>query len=703
MESEAITFTIAEDIPTPAGVEVDQVTTPEVVEVSEDDILRMGSGKTLKQLRDRGVFLLKQKVKEYGPEVEKDLFVIAVSILLNPRKKENLIDILSTRNAQLKDEQKLTFEALENIETYATRYIQYMQTATKEATALVSGSAVQRPGTLPDGATSGDDSTNGDPLGMNHVVGSAPDPVVQGKALAILKEGNTLQKFRDVFRTIHSGDETICDVILLAGAAQQAITTMGIQPSLSGEKGSGKTSGVHAALHLWPPEYVFDTSFSSKALFYDKRLQPGCLVFTDDTFIVDDIEATIKKAMSKFQKGTHYLTVQKVDGENSAVPLKIPERTVFIFTSVDNSGSDETSDRQYQISLSPDSKSNENYDRFLKDRMLTGREEFPITEEVQICWEILREIKSKLFFVTIPFANRVKFSDLSARRDMNMFWDFTQAVTILNFPDRASVGDEPIIHLEATEADFYTAESIFTASKEIREHRLTKEERALTDWLATNCKSDGITESEIISDYRTSSGKQYDRMKIRRLLHGRDEKSGGLLSKIPGLYMQKQLQTAGEAGTKVHHNVYFINENMKTNLDSFGSFVSLEKGAVEPCEPPLNHVEPTARFTPGNSPDSCLDDDMKIYNTKIVEESIDEPIEKKQANKLSYPSLLKKWNLPEWIEVKKYIHSCIGHERCRVPGCKCNRPELWYEPGKKLYPLCDEHYQELLAAKEEGL
>ena len=94
MESEAITFTIAEDIPTPAGVEVDQVTTPEVVEVSEDDILRMGSGKTLKQLRDRGVFLLKQKVKEYGPEVEKDLFVIAVSILLNPRKKENLIDIL---------------------------------------------------------------------------------------------------------------------------------------------------------------------------------------------------------------------------------------------------------------------------------------------------------------------------------------------------------------------------------------------------------------------------------------------------------------------------------------------------------------------------------------------------------------------------------------------------------------------------------
>ncbi len=155
---------------------------------------------------------------------------------------------------------------------------------------------------------------------------------IEREALKILTEGDPLAHFRKAFALLHSGDTDVLDVFVLAGCAQAALTCQGIQPAIAGHKGSGKTTAATAALHLFPEEFVVSTTFSSKALFYDENLQPGCVIFSDDTTLPPDLEGLVKRAMSSFQTGTKYMTVMKEGGKNASKTLFMPERTVFVFT-----------------------------------------------------------------------------------------------------------------------------------------------------------------------------------------------------------------------------------------------------------------------------------------------------------------------------------------------------------------------------------
>ncbi len=401
------------------------------------------------------------------------------------------------------------------------------------------------------------------------------DEEIHNEALTVLSTGDPIKYFSDTFSTLHSGDSEIGKVFLCSWAVQCATTTTGIQPGLDGRKGSGKTSGARAAIHLYPQEYVFDTSFSNKALFYDKRIRPGCVVFSDDTTLPAELATTIKRAMSKFQTGTEHLTVEKTDaGTIQSKRVKIPERVTFIFTAVYDTGDDEILDRQYRLSLAPDAAAGERFTQFLKDRMKSGREEYPITRDVRVCREMLRILKGQLFRVKVPFADHILFSDTDARRDMITFFDFCQASTVIHFTRREQVSTDGIIELTATPEDFRKASEIFTASENTRQFRLGKDERALLDWLADHSKASGITETDIIKKWGSETG--YNRMRIRRLLYGQDEKAG-LVNKVPKIYYEKQtMPSVRDHDTKVQQNVIFCPPELKSNIFSHSSFVILK-------------------------------------------------------------------------------------------------------------------------------
>ncbi|MEI6841197.1 MAG: hypothetical protein WCK53_08020 [Methanomicrobiales archaeon] len=406
------------------------------------------------------------------------------------------------------------------------------------------------------------------------------DEEIHTEALTILTTGDPIKTFSDTFSTLHSGDGEIGKVFLCSWAVQCATTTTGIQPGLDGRKGSGKTSGARAAIHLYPQEYVFDTSFSNKALFYDKRIQPGCVVFSDDTTLPAELATTIKRAMSKFQTGTEHLTVEKTDtGTIQSKRVKIPERVTFIFTAVYDSGDDEILDRQYRLSLAPDAAAGERFTQFLKDRMKSGREEYPITREVRVCREMLRIMKSQLFRVKIPFSDDIIFSDTDARRDMIMLFDFIQASAVIHSIQREQVEENGIIDLTATTDDFNTASEIFKASENTRLFRLSKDERALLDWLADHSKLEGITETDIIKKWGAEAG--YNRMRIRRLLYGEDDKAG-LVNKVPRLYIEKQsIPSDSDHFRRTQCNVIFCPATLKSNLFTHSTFVSLKNTGGE--------------------------------------------------------------------------------------------------------------------------
>lgn len=410
-------------------------------------------------------------------------------------------------------------------------------------------------------------------------------PELQAAAELILQDGRVLEYFRDVFGSMHSGDVPILDSILCGAAVQSAINTMGIQPALNGPSGAGKTSGAKAALHLMPPEMVFKTSLSSKALFYDERLRPGCIIFSDDTTLAFDILDTIKRAMSNFQEPTEHLTVDRGAGnENRARALVIPPRQMFLFTAVGDTGDDQLNDRQYMISVEQTLETEREFDEFLKARVATGREEYPTTDDVLVCREILRTVRKFLFRVKVPFAHAVRFTDLSKKRNMGSFFDYVMASAILNFrrrPQGHTPGDEEnVVTLTATVEDFEVAREIFRANEDTRAYDLNKEERALLDWLIERSQGDGIPEPDIIRDYRTRSGKALSRAKVARLLHGRADRAssgGGLLAKVPGMYSEQRALEIGERSRRMV-NVIFAPTVARSQLRDYEEWVRLEAG-----------------------------------------------------------------------------------------------------------------------------
>lgn len=168
------------------------------------------------------------------------------------------------------------------------------------------------------------------------------DPSIEEKALEIMRTGNPMDYIIGVYNKIHVGDTYLGKIMLLSIACQSAISSDGIQPKLTGSSGKGKTHAAKAMFHLIPDlEYKMMGSLSAKTLFYKPDIMPGTIIFTDDVKISEDLDSTLKQAMSNFQEPTIHRTVIK----QGYSELTIPPRTVFWMTSVNTDFSDELINR----------------------------------------------------------------------------------------------------------------------------------------------------------------------------------------------------------------------------------------------------------------------------------------------------------------------------------------------------------------------
>lgn len=361
----------------------------------------------------------------------------------------------------------------------------------------------------------------------------------EDEAERILNEGQVIPFFRKVYSTLHSGDVAVIDTLLLAFASQSILNSSGIQPALSGPRGTGKTTALQAGLHLVPPDLMISGSFSNKGLFYHVK-NPGSVLFSDDTELGDELCSFFKRAMSNFQYATHHHTV---GDRGSPRTVTVPPRCMFLFTSIGDAGDDQLSDRQYRISLEKTPEGNRAYSEFLLDQAEKGMEEYPVTEEVLICRRILELLRCSLFRVRIPFSKqRILFNDPDNRRDMKLYLDFIKAAAVIHYRKRASQPfEDNVIEIEATLEDAILARDIFRVTAQGRKYRLTKEERGLWEFIWELQKKrdewiEGVPFPEIVREWSGKTDKSTAR-NVERLLIGRDGK-GGLLDKVPGLTVE---------------------------------------------------------------------------------------------------------------------------------------------------------------------
>ena len=344
---------------------------------------------------------------------------------------------------------------------------------------------------------------------------------IQEMAYQILKSGEAVDYILETFQTVHVGDEDVAKVLLLSIASQSVKDCNGIQPSISGDYGKGKTHCCRTMHNLIPEEYRWETTLSDKALYYSENLKPGIVIFSDDADLSKDLESTIKRATSNFQNNTKYTTFIKGKSEK----LSIPRRIVWWLTSVDEKYSDELLDRQFRISVDESPEQDNKVTESKKEKVRTGIGVNLPNKRSAICREIIRNIKShKLFNVVIPYSNRIKFSDESNRRNNDLFFDMISAFAVLNYEVRET--DEKDI-LKANIEDFKCAKELYIKYIATEKIWFDSSEKKILEVLSENGEINVKTIAE-----KTGFTEDWVRKKMKKLCAG---KKNGLVDKVPEL------------------------------------------------------------------------------------------------------------------------------------------------------------------------
>lgn len=346
---------------------------------------------------------------------------------------------------------------------------------------------------------------------------------VKAKAVEILKTGHPIKFFLDTYNKIHVGDRDLGHLLMYCTGSQLNKTSNGLHPKLSGESGMGKSDAVETFLHCLPKCAYIKTSLSSKAIFYH-NIKPGTIIFLDDYKQNDDLDAIIKQTSSRFHEPYQHMTIDK---DREAQIMVAPPEIVWAITSVDSSQDIQVLNRQVGLDVDGSEDQTKAVIEHLLEQAATGEERFPVTEDVLICRAMVLELKKHNFKVVIPFAKRIKWIDLSSRRNPSIFLDLVRANAVWHFMQRIVLDEE---YLSATEQDFTDAKALYLGRADTLIDKLSKPERRLAEAILKN--NGEMYREEAAEKLKVSVNR------ISQLVHGENGKTG-LLQKLPGFNVDK--------------------------------------------------------------------------------------------------------------------------------------------------------------------
>ena len=346
---------------------------------------------------------------------------------------------------------------------------------------------------------------------------------IKAKAREILKGGNPVEYFLNVFNKIHVGDRDLGQILVYCVGSQLNSTSNGLHPKLSGDSGMGKSDAVESFLHCLPKCAYVKTSMSSKAIFYH-NIKPGTIIFLDDYKQNDDLDAIIKQTSSRFHDTYEHRTIDK---DRAAQVMLAPPEIVWAITSVDTSQDIQVLNRQVGLDVDSTEDQTKAVIEHLMKQAETGEERFPTTEDVLICRAMVIELKKRNFRVAIPYAPRIKWNDLSSRRNPSIFLDLLRANAVWHFLQRVVKDDGTI---EASEEDFQSAKRLYVGRADTLIDKLSKPERRLAQAIIDNHGE--MYREEAAEKLKVSVNR------ISQLVHGENGKTG-LLQKLPGFNVDK--------------------------------------------------------------------------------------------------------------------------------------------------------------------
>lgn len=415
---------------------------------------------------------------------------------------------------------------------------------------------------------------------------------VKARALEILERGDPIEYVMSQFRRFHVGDDKLAKVLLASVISGMIKNSKGIQPKPSGRSGAGKTHACKSMAHCTPEGLIIEASVSAKSLYYLKRLEPGCIIFSDDVVMSDDLEGTFKRSMTNFQQGTTHITLSR---NREVLELELPERLTWWLTSVHNNYSDELLNRMFGLNVEEGKEADDAVFEHEKKSATSADEELPADEGVLVAREIIRRIRQNVYLVAVPFAERIMMADVSDRRNIGRLLDLIRAAAVIRVLQRATrIRDDGIVEVYATEEDFGFAEELFEDRASNLIYKVNDTEDELLKFIA---QRGPVAASEIVRDFKLPDGRGLSKGYLYTLLHGRKDRGGkGLLDHITGLDCKNEAVRTDE-GKTTYQNVYVLH-SVYNQWDQLNKAVWLEPERV--CHgfatglPPTTTEEPIA-------------------------------------------------------------------------------------------------------------
>ena len=274
----------------------------------------------------------------------------------------------------------------------------------------------------------------------------------------VLREGDPIDYILNTIAKKHVGDRDTQEAICVSIACQCCLNTAGLQISVNGTSGSGKSHGIKTHLHLIPKKWKRVTGLSAKAAYY-MNLVPGIIIFSDDKDPEPAFEEVIKQTTTNFQEETYYTTVK----DQKQISLVIPPRINWYLTSVESFVSDQLLNRQLTFDADSSPEQKQRIFDAQKHEAAKGGNGQEINIEVLICRRMYGALKQNLFKVKIPFVDRIYIQDTSNSRIFPMFLDMVRGFAAFKWKQITFDGGG---YLLAELEDFERAKRLFEAQKE---------------------------------------------------------------------------------------------------------------------------------------------------------------------------------------------------------------------------------------------
>jgi len=380
------------------------------------------------------------------------------------------------------------------------------------------------------------------------------------KAQDIMKNGDPVKFLFETHQKEHIGDEIISKTLIVGVGVQSVNNAGGIQPKLDGTSGKGKSHSAKAFMKFIPQSHKIEGSCSDKVLYYQTDMRDGTVVYSDDIDLSDDMVSTIKRATTNYQEETTHYTLNK---DRTPEKHSLPKRIMWLLTSVENNQSVQLLNRQFGGSVDESIQQDESVFQYQVLNDMLGRAEFSDSDDVLICREIIRDIKTKLFTVVIPFEYLIEWKNKDNRRNFTMFTDMIKGFAVYRYKQR-KVEDN---YLFADLQDFDEAEMLYNQRKVNQRTKLTDTELKICNYLASVESADTktIQEATGISNVR-----------ISQLMKGKQDSDTGLLCKVSGLSVESVSadKEIGEMGRKKNDSSMEVISSGKThkNIYSLSGF-----------------------------------------------------------------------------------------------------------------------------------